>query len=158
MSSARRAGDFPPRPECAPQWRGRLLKHLPDLQLALVIGQYALACHGPCQRATVTRAVAAWCHEWPCRVPPPQPRPRNALWLRRNPWFEAEVLPLFRRRVAKLLNRQQGGARQPMSLLLRGALRAGCCIAFARCEGRLPEWQIAACSGALWRPQVCRSQ
>lgn len=103
---AGKAGDHPPRPECAPAWREVLLRHLKNLQLTLVIGQYAQAYHLPDAGASVTDTVRSWRAHWPSVVPLPHPSPRNNIWLRRNPWFEAELLPLLRVRVAEVL----GGA------------------------------------------------
>lgn len=98
-----KGGDLPPRRECAPAWREQLLRHLVDLRLTLVIGQYAQAYHLPDADASVTRAVQSWREHWPHVVPLPHPSPRNNLWLRRNPWFEAELLPQLRVRVAEVL-------------------------------------------------------
>jgi len=98
-----KGGDLPPRPECAPAWRERLLGLLGGLRLTLVIGRYALACHLPGAGPSVTGAVRGWREHWPELVPLPHPSPRNLLWLRRNPWFEAELLPALRERVAEVL-------------------------------------------------------
>ncbi len=98
-----KAGDLPPRPECAPAWREKLLRQLKNLQLTLVIGQYALAWHLPDAGESVTSAVQSWREHWPDTVPLPHPSPRNNMWLRRNPWFEKELLPQLRARVAKVL-------------------------------------------------------
>ncbi|MCZ6829749.1 MAG: uracil-DNA glycosylase family protein [Gammaproteobacteria bacterium] len=98
-----KSGDLPPRPECAPAWRERLLQQLPNLELTLVIGQYAQAWHLQGPAATVTENVLAWRESWPTVVPLPHPSPRNNLWLRRNPWFEAELIPRLRERVAALM-------------------------------------------------------
>ena len=97
------SGDLPPRPECAPAWRQRLLDWLPNIGLTLVIGQYAQAWHLPDSQSSVTENVRNWQRYWPDRVPMPHPSPRNNLWLRRNPWFESEVIPEVQRRVADLL-------------------------------------------------------
>lgn len=97
------AGDLPPRPECAPLWREKLLEQLSQVRLTLVIGQYALAWHLPGSGRNLTEAVRAWRAHWPLCVPLPHPSPRNNLWLRRNPWFEAELLPRLRERVAQVL-------------------------------------------------------
>ncbi len=97
------AGDLPPRPECAPRWREKVLGKLPHLELTLVIGQYALAYHLPQAGATVTEAVQTWREHWPQVVPLPHPSPRNNRWLRSNPWFEAELVPALRARVAAVL-------------------------------------------------------
>ncbi len=99
-----RSGDLPPRPECAQTWHQHLLAQLPNLELTLVIGQYALAYHLGKSRDTLTQRVANWREYWPEKLPMPHPSPRNNLWLRRNPWFEGEVVPELRGRVAKLLD------------------------------------------------------
>lgn len=99
-----RSGDLPPRPECAPLWRKPLLSHLPQLQLTLVIGQYALTWHLPEQRGrSLTDSVRDWRLYWPERMVLPHPSPRNNLWLRRNPWLEGELLPHLRERVQQIL-------------------------------------------------------
>lgn len=99
-----RSGDLPPRLECAPLWRKPLLSHLPQLQLTLVIGQYALAWHLPEQRGrSLTDSVRDWRLYWPERMVLPHPSPRNNLWLRRNPWLEGELLPHLRERVQQIL-------------------------------------------------------
>lgn len=98
-----KAGDLPPRPECAIAWRDKLLAHLSKLQLTLVIGQYAHSYHLPANKMTVTDAVKSWQDYWPILLPLPHPSPRNNLWLKRNPWFEAEVIPVLRKRINELL-------------------------------------------------------
>ncbi len=102
-----RSGDLPPRPECAPAWRAPLLSHLKQLRLTLVIGRYALAYHLPDAGASLTAVVQDWRRHWPQVVPLPHPSGRNNLWLKRNPWFKQELLPLLRIRVAQVL---AGGA------------------------------------------------
>ena len=97
------SGDLPPRPECAPAWRAPLLNALQRLQLTLVIGSYAQAWHLGEEASNVTAAVQDWRSCWPKIVPLPHPSPRNNLWLRRNPWFETELLPRLRGRIARLL-------------------------------------------------------
>ena len=98
-----KSGDLPPRPDCAPAWRAPLLSHLQQLRLTLVIGRYALAYHLPDAGASLTEGVQSWRKHWPRVVPLPHPSGRNNLWLRRNPWFEQELLPLLRTRVAQVL-------------------------------------------------------
>jgi uracil-DNA glycosylase len=97
-------GDLPPRPECRANWHPRLLPLLPDIGLTLAIGQYAQAWFlGERRRKTLTDTVAAWREYAPDRVfPLPHPSPRNTAWFVHNPWFEAEVLPALRARVAEL--------------------------------------------------------
>jgi uracil-DNA glycosylase len=100
-----KSGDLPPRPECAPAWRAQLLERLEKLQLTLVIGQYAQAYHldAP-KKSSLTDIVRGWRGYGPDVVPLPHPSPRNNLWLRRNPWFETELLPVLRQRVAEVLS------------------------------------------------------
>ncbi len=100
-----KSGDLPPRAECAPAWRQLLLDRMPAIELTLVIGQYAQAWHFEGPRASVTDAVAAWREHWPEVLPLPHPSPRNRIWMRRNAWFETDVLPALRARVATVLGR-----------------------------------------------------
>jgi uracil-DNA glycosylase len=100
-----KSGDLPPRPECAARWRARVLAELPAIELTLVIGQYAHAYHlSDSPHRNLTETVRAWRDVWPEKLPLPHPSPRNNLWLRKNPWFEAEVLPELGRRVASILS------------------------------------------------------
>jgi uracil-DNA glycosylase len=97
------SGDIAPRPECAAAWRARLMATLVNVKLTLVIGQYAQAWHlGERQQTTLTATVQAWRGYWPRSLPLPHPSPRNNIWLKRNAWFEADVLPRLRRRVRAL--------------------------------------------------------
>jgi uracil-DNA glycosylase len=98
-----KSGDLSPRPECAQAWRPALLAHLKNLQLTLVIGQYANFYHLPNGAASLTEAVRAWRKYWPNTIPLPHPSPRNNRWLKRNPWFEQEVIPVLRERVSVVL-------------------------------------------------------
>jgi uracil-DNA glycosylase len=100
-----KSGDLPPRPECATQWRDKLLGLLPNLRLTLVIGQYAQGYHLPNASKSVTAAVQNWREHWPGIVPLPHPSPRNNLWLCRNPWFASELLPVLRIRITEILER-----------------------------------------------------
>ena len=99
-----RGGDLPPRPECAPQWRERLLALLPEIRLTVVAGSYAQAlCLGDRRRASLTETVRAWRAFAPEFIPTPHPSFRNNFWLRRNPWFEAETVPYLREQVRRIL-------------------------------------------------------
>lgn len=98
------AGDLPPRPECATTWRTEVLAVLRHIQLTLVIGDYAQDWHlGGRRKRTVTETVRCWRDYWPSALPLPHPSPRNNLWLKRNPWFETDVLPRLRERVSELV-------------------------------------------------------
>ena len=105
------SGDAPPRPECAPRWREALLSRLANVELTLVIGRYAIDYHLPDARASLTETVREFVQSGkqarrntgPALVAMPHPSPRNNGWLKQNPWFEAELLPSVRSKVAKLL-------------------------------------------------------
>ena len=112
-----KSGDLPPRPECAPAWRKPLLSHLRHLELTLLIGQYAQAYHLGPENSSLTEAVKSWRDHWPDVIPLPHPSPRNNLWLRRNPWFEAEILPALRSRVSEILAGRSGNLPPPRRLL-----------------------------------------
>lgn len=99
-----KGGDLPPRPECAPQWRQSLLKALPNLQLTLILGQYALEWHlGDAKSKTLTDTVKRWEEFWPDHLPLPHPSPRNIRWFKNNPWFEDEVIPIMQNRVSEFI-------------------------------------------------------
>lgn len=99
-------GDLPPRPECAEQWREALLQQLPNIKLTLIIGRYAQAWHLPDARTlSLTDTVKLWRNYWPDALPLPHPSPRNQRWLKQNPWFEAEVLPVLRAKIIRIARR-----------------------------------------------------
>lgn len=97
-------GDLPPRPECAPLWQPRFRAAMPGIGLTLLIGQYAQRHYlGERCGKTLTDTVARWREFAPEQYfPLPHPSPRNRLWLKRNPWFDAEVLPALRARLGEL--------------------------------------------------------
>jgi uracil-DNA glycosylase len=97
------SGDLAPRPECAPAWRAELLSRMPSIKLTLVIGQYAMGWHFPRPKRPLTETVKSWRDHRPARLPLPHPSPRNNIWLKKNPWFEVEVLPYLRQRIRRLL-------------------------------------------------------
>jgi uracil-DNA glycosylase len=98
------SGDLPPRPECAPHWHPRLRALLPAVRLTLLVGSYAQAYYlGARRKKTLAETVRARDEYLPEFFPLPHPSPRNRLWLRRNAWFEREVLPQLERRVTACL-------------------------------------------------------
>ena len=100
-----KGGDQPPRPECAPLWHARLLEQLPSIKLTLLIGQYAQAYYLPeTKRLTMRERLADWRRFQPVYFPLVHPSPRNRLWLRRNPWFEEELVPALRAQVWEILS------------------------------------------------------
>jgi len=99
-----KSGDLPPRPECAAHWRHQLLSQLPNIRLTIVIGDYAQAWHLPKRKKeNVTETVRAWKEYMPSIFVLPHPSPRNNIWLKKNPWFEKEVLPKLAAEVSKLV-------------------------------------------------------
>jgi uracil-DNA glycosylase len=95
--------DLPPRRECAPLWRPRLLPLLQNVRLTLLVGTYAQRYHLRTGAATLTETVRSWRTCGDAHLPLPHPSWRNTGWLKRNPWFEAELIPDLRARVAKAL-------------------------------------------------------
>jgi uracil-DNA glycosylase len=96
--------DLPPRPECAPLWHPRLLPLMPSVRLTLLVGSYAQAFHlGGQRKATLAETVRAFRDYLPAFLPLPHPSWRNTGWLKRNPWFEEDLLPELRRRVHALM-------------------------------------------------------
>lgn len=99
-----KGGDNPPRPECAPLWQPPARAVLPGIALTLLVGSYAQAFHlGARRKKTMTETVRAWRESLPEFLPTPHPSWRNTSWLRKNPWFEAELVPALRDRVRDVL-------------------------------------------------------
>ena len=99
-----KSGDLPPRKECSQTWHQRLLKLLPNLELVLPIGQYAHAYYlGEQRKKNLTETVKAWRDFSPQYIPLPHPSPRNNIWLKKNAWFELEVIPYLRRRIKTVI-------------------------------------------------------
>jgi len=96
-------GDAPPRPECAPLWRDRLLEQLPALGLTLLVGTYAQD-HvlGP---GRMTERVRSFCTYLPQYFPLPHPSWRSGIWATKNPWFEGEVIPHLRQEISRWMGR-----------------------------------------------------
>lgn len=107
-----KGGDLPPRAECRRTWHDRLFEAMPQLELILVIGQYAQAYHlGGARKTSLTETVAGWrgyleaarAPGKPAILPLPHPSWRNNAWLKRNPWFAEDLLPVLQREVARLI-------------------------------------------------------
>ena len=102
-------GDLPPRRECAPLWRARVLATMPQVELILAIGAHAQDWHlGTRRKKGMTETAASWrdyffANEGPRVLPLPHPSWRNTGWLKKNPWFEADVLPVLRQHVDSLI-------------------------------------------------------
>jgi uracil-DNA glycosylase len=97
-------GDLPPRPECAKTWRAGLFKLMPQLEVYLLVGLYAQRWHlGERVKPSLTETVKAWREYRPTYIPLPHPSWRNTGWLKKNAWFEEELVPFLRREVHKRL-------------------------------------------------------
>ncbi len=102
-----KSGDLPPRPECEKAWRRELLRGLSGITLTLVIGQYAQKWHLPAMQKNLTETVRAWRGYAPSVIPLPHPSPRNNIWLKKNPWFADELLPVLEESVATAIGHQR---------------------------------------------------
>ena len=106
-----KGGDLPPRRECAPLWRDRLMALLPRIEVMLLAGGYAQRWHlgAEIKGLSLTETVADWRRisdsERPCRMwPLPHPSWRNNAWIKRHPWFEAELVPALRAACREMLD------------------------------------------------------
>jgi len=99
-----KSGDLPPRPECAEHWRLKLLAELKKVELTIIIGKYSQDWHlGELQKENLTETVRAWKEYWPKKLVLPHPSPRNNIWLKKNPWFEKNIIPQLQKKIAHLL-------------------------------------------------------
>lgn len=102
-------GDLPPRRECRETWHDQLFAAMPQIELILTIGQYAQAYHlGARRKSGMTETVRNWREYFndqsgPAILPLPHPSWRNSGWLKKNPWFAQDVLPLLRQTVENLI-------------------------------------------------------
>ncbi len=103
------SGDLPPPAACARHWRKFLMDGLRAVQLTVLLGRYAVDYHLDSVYPLVTDAVRDWSQTWPERIALPHPSPRNNRWLKQNPWFERDVLPPLRERVATILRPPANG-------------------------------------------------
>ena len=104
-----KGGDLPPRRECGATWHEAVFASMPDIELIVAVGQYAHAYHlGAHRRKTLTETVHNWRAIWaafdrPKIIPLPHPSWRNNAWIKRNPWFSDEILPILRSEVRRLI-------------------------------------------------------
>lgn len=105
-----KSGDLAPRPECAITWRDRILKQLSQVELIIVIGNYAQNWHLPAKKErTLTETVKNWQKYYhnssPAIMPIPHPSPRNNIWLKKNPWFERDIVPKLQAHIKELTDK-----------------------------------------------------
>lgn len=100
-----KSGDLPPRPDCAAEWHSQLLLKMPNIELTLLIGQYAQAHYLTNRKTTLTETVKAFRDYGPQYFPLVHPSPRNGIWMSKNGWFEEEVLPVLKERVSQVLKK-----------------------------------------------------
>ena len=117
-----KGGDLPPRRECAELWRKPMFALLPNLELILLVGQYAQKWHlgAKATGGTLSETVARWrdiyqSTDRPRLMPLPHPSWRNNAWLQRNPWFETELLPVLRADIARIT----ASTKNPASAILK---------------------------------------
>lgn len=99
-----KGGDRPPRKECAPLWRTRVMAGLPNITTAILVGSYSQSWHLGERASSLTATVERWRDFAPDFFPTPHPSWRNNGWLKKHPWFEAELLPALREAVRKALS------------------------------------------------------
>lgn len=116
IRNGKKSGDKPPMTICAKTWRQAILNHLSKVELTVILGQYAIDYHlnnasldldkGSRKPAkiSVTSAVANWKQYWPSQIVLPHPSPRNNIWLKRHPEFEAALLPQLKLRVHSIIS------------------------------------------------------
>ena len=98
-----KSGDLPPRAECSELWMQKILKVLPNIKLKLLIGKYSQNYFLEDAPKTLTETVRAWRSYKPKILPLPHPSPRNNIWLKKNTWFEEDMLPYLKQRTRAAL-------------------------------------------------------
>lgn len=100
-----KSGDLPPRAECAPQWHGKLWSQMPNIELTLLIGQYAQKYYLKHRsKKTLTESVKSYNEYLPEFFVLPHPSPRNNIWHAKNKWFKSEVLPALKEQVHQIIS------------------------------------------------------
>lgn len=100
-----KSGDLPPRQGFAEKWHPTILEHLPNIQLTILIGQYAQKYYLSENKDNVTETVKNYRQCLPHFMPLVHPSPRNQLWITKNPWFEEQVIPELQILVKQIINK-----------------------------------------------------
>ncbi|HFI0695618.1 TPA: uracil-DNA glycosylase family protein [Streptococcus suis] len=100
-----KSGDLPPRKDFAPKWHQLILDQLPELELTLLIGQYAQDYYLEKSQRNLTERVEHADDYLPTYFPLPHPSPRNNIWQAKNPWFQAEIIPQLQKIIVKILEK-----------------------------------------------------
>ena len=103
-----KSGDLPPRSGFAEKWHPQILENLPDIQLTLLIGQYAQKFYLSDNKNNVTETVKNYQKFLPHFIPLVHPSPRNQFWIERNPWFGEKVIPDLQKLVKRIINESKG--------------------------------------------------
>ncbi len=98
-----KSGDLPPRPECAPQWHQKLFDFMPNVELILLIGQYSQKYYLKSPKKNLTETVKNFEEYLPKYFCLPHPSPRNRFWMKKNYWFEEDVIPVLREKIQMIL-------------------------------------------------------
>jgi len=102
-----KSGDLPPRKECAPAWHAKILESLMDLKLVLLIGKYAQDYYlKENAKKNLTETVRFYSSYLPKYFVLPHPSPRNNIWMKKNEWFERDVIPELKKSVNDILGKQ----------------------------------------------------
>jgi uracil-DNA glycosylase len=98
-----KSGDLPPRKECAAHWHQKVIEKMPAIQLTLLIGKYAQDYYlGNLAKENLTKTVANYPEYLPKYLPLPHPSPRNKIWMKKNEWFETQIIPQLQLIMAEL--------------------------------------------------------
>lgn len=103
-----KSGDLPPRPECAPFWHQQILQSIPEVELILLVGQYAQTYYlKNSSKKTLTETVKNYLEYLPGFLPLPHPSPRNNIWQKKNIWFGKEVIPFLKEKIEYILENHE---------------------------------------------------
>ena len=98
-----KSGDLPPRPECSAKWMSPILDYLGQIQLKVLIGAYSQEYFLKIRSGQLTKTVKNWKKFGPDVFPLPHPSPRNNIWLKKNPWFQRDLLPKLKKSMHKIV-------------------------------------------------------